>query len=121
MTSTDELRRLLDERGVEYKSHYLNTSWYAGMKLYMATDDMDGTLTVDNLTAEQAIAATLGNEHSTRERTCEVVNVNGYAFRFECSLCGYVAIVHNCDTRLDELPRYCPECGARVIGTEAGE
>jgi len=25
MTSTDELRRLLDERGVEYKSHYLNT------------------------------------------------------------------------------------------------
>jgi DNA-directed RNA polymerase subunit RPC12/RpoP len=75
MTSTDELRRLLDERGVEYKSHYLNTSWYAGMKLYMATDDMDGTLTVDNLTPEQAIAATLGalpDRHSYEQRIEEL-------------------------------------------------
>lgn len=49
------------------------------------------------------------------ERTCESVNVNGYAFRFECSLCGYVAIVHNCEFRLDELPNYCPNCGAKVV------
>lgn len=64
MSATDELRRMLDERGVEYKRHYLNTSWYVGMKLYMATDDVDGTLTVDNLTPEQAIAATLGSDAS---------------------------------------------------------
>lgn len=50
------------------------------------------------------------------EPTCHRVDVNGYAFRFECSSCGYVAIVHNCGTMLDELPGYCPKCGARVIG-----
>jgi len=49
------------------------------------------------------------------ERTCHRVDVNGYSFRFECSACGYVAIVHNCETRLDELPCYCPNCGARVV------
>ena len=50
------------------------------------------------------------------ERTCHRVDVNGYSFRFECSLCGYVAIVQNCETRLDELPNYCPNCGAKVVG-----
>ena len=59
-TAAERLCALLDERGVKYKNHYLNTSWYAGMKLYMATDNMDGTLTVNNLMPEQAIAATLG-------------------------------------------------------------
>ena len=72
MSATDELLRLLDEHDVGYKSHhYLNTSWYAGTKLYMATDNMDGTLTVDNLTPEQAIAATLGDERIKRlENLC---------------------------------------------------
>lgn len=72
MTSaTEQLRKLLDERGVKYKSHYLNTSWYAGTNLYMATDDMNGTLTVDNLTPEQAIAATLGDEIPKKCSTCQ--------------------------------------------------
>lgn len=49
------------------------------------------------------------------ERTCHRVDVNGYGFRFECSACGYVAIVHNCEIRLDELPNYCPNCGRKVV------
>lgn len=49
------------------------------------------------------------------ERTCKRVDVDGYSFRFECSACGYVALVHNCETRLDELPNYCPNCGAKVV------
>lgn len=53
-----------------------------------------------------------------QERTCHRVDVNGYSFRFECSACGYVAIVHNCETRLDELPNYCPNCGARVTKSD---
>ena len=53
--------------------------------------------------------------NSRAERTCHRVDVNGYSFRFECSACGYVAIVHNCETRLDELPNYCPNCGAKVV------
>ena len=54
-------------------------------------------------------------KHYFAERTCHQVNVNGYGFRFECSACGYVAIVHNCEIRLDELPNYCPNCGAKVV------
>lgn len=54
--------------------------------------------------------------NSRAERTCHRVDVNGYSFRFECSACGYVAIVHNCSVRLDELPNYCPNCGAKVVG-----
>ena len=49
------------------------------------------------------------------ERTCECVEHDGYSFRFECSACGYVALVHNCAVRLDELPTYCPNCGAKVV------
>ncbi len=49
------------------------------------------------------------------ERTCKRVDVDGYSFRFECSTCGYVTLVHNCETRLDELPNYCPNCGAKVV------
>lgn len=45
---------------------------------------------------------------------CEAVEHGGYKFRFECSMCGYSAIVHNCSSRLDELPSYCPKCGRWV-------
>lgn len=113
MSVTDELRRLLDERGVEYKRHYLNTLWYAGTKLYMATDNMDGTLTVDNLTPEQAIAATLGSG------TCHIVERNGDLY---CDACG--DMVGTCDPASElfidgnavKLWNYCPNCGAKVIG-----
>lgn len=46
--------------------------------------------------------------------SCEAVKHEGYSLRFECSVCGYVAIVHNCATRLDEIPNYCPSCGRKV-------
>lgn len=63
MTSaTDELLKLLEERGLSCQTSYLHTSWCVGSKLYEAVDNFDGTLTVDNLTPEQAIAATLDNE-----------------------------------------------------------
>lgn len=65
----------------------------------------------ERVSYEQAVDAW----NTRAERTCKTVNVNGYAFRFECSLCGYVAIVHNCEVRLDELPNYCPNCGAKVV------
>lgn len=49
-----------------------------------------------------------------RERTCKNKGI-GYRYHFECSLCGYDALIHNCEVRLDELPNYCPNCGARVV------
>ena len=110
MTATDKLRRLLDERGIKHSDHYLYTSLRdANGVLHLASEQIDKTLILDCLTPEQAVAAISG------ERTCHRVDVNGYGFRFECSACGYVAIIHNCETRLDELPSYCPNCGAKVV------
>ncbi|MBQ1449643.1 MAG: hypothetical protein IIZ12_01735 [Eggerthellaceae bacterium] len=60
--TTELLRKLLEERGVSCQTNYLHASWRVGPKLYDAVDNFDGTLTVDNLTPEQAIAATLGSE-----------------------------------------------------------
>ena len=45
---------------------------------------------------------------------CENANKDGYSFHFECSKCGHSVIVHDCHVRLDELPSYCPNCGAKV-------
>lgn len=103
MSATDELRRMLDERGVEYKRHYLNTSWYVGMKLYMATDDVDGTLTVDNLTPEQAIAATLGRPKA---------KAHPYGYEpdtgaFDCTRC-------ECGCINDISATYCNDCGGEI-------
>lgn len=64
MSATDELRLLLDERGVAHSDHYLSTTWRGehGI-LHLAGEPMnDGVLVVDMLTPEQAIAATLGGE-----------------------------------------------------------
>ena len=57
--TTELLRKLLEERGLNYQTHHLHTSWCVGSKLYEAIDNLDGTLTVGYLTPEQAIAATL--------------------------------------------------------------
>ena len=47
--------------------------------------------------------------------TCENANLYGYSRRFECSACGYSVIAHNCEERIDEIPNYCPNCGAKVV------
>ena len=101
---TTELRKLLDERGVEYRTHYLHTSWCVGPKLYLAVDNLDGTLTVGNLTPEQAIAATLGNG------TCEIV-LGEDDYGCDAMVCS------KCFKKIDDAcsPNYCPNCGAKVV------
>lgn len=108
MTSaTDELRRLLDERGVRHYDTPNGTCWgYLEMPLHgrMYTHyavEVDDLLCVDShcLTPEQAIDATLGRG------TCHDTALEGEWF--ECSECGTVRqLIH---------PRYCPACGKRVV------
>lgn len=64
MTATDELRRLLDERGVEHEDDEDVTRFFGpdGFEVVMQ-EDIDGKLdclTPIYLTPEQAVAATLG-------------------------------------------------------------
>lgn len=73
MTATDELCRLLDEHGVEYKdrdmfgTHVVH--WGEPLHGAMFTDGGEWTeLVVENASPAQAIAATLGDTDATRER-----------------------------------------------------
>lgn len=98
MTATDELRRLLDERRVEWVASGTDTCWKSVDGYPMrAWDTTNGThMRVADLTPEQAVEATLGRG------TCHVA-----AFGF-CSECG---------ARMDGIyQHYCPNCGRRCVG-----
>ena len=101
MTSaTDELRRMLDERGVEHDDLGGKTYWEdeRGMPFIAATiiGDAAHVNVKQTLTPEQAVEATLGRG------TCHVA-----AFGF-CSECG---------ARMDGIyQHYCPNCGRHCVG-----
>ena len=121
MTATDELRRLLDERGVECRQ----TEWIDGITVKwrgsdgseygarngLSFDGPTGGLVLYDLTPAQAVEATLGRG------TCTVVSkllIEGeyvpssyYEFEMECGE-GF---------KWDESipPRCCPSCGRMVV------
>ena len=144
MTSaTDELRRMLDERGVEYmEDHgYREFFWDFG-ESGRARASAIGTkglvqMIVTGITPEQAIAATLGNEGVARSNdgvaelgagTCrnisKVMDEHGQA-RFVCSECDAwidSRMLWNPEYRDGESPwvsgcklNYCPNCGRKVV------
>lgn len=103
MSAIDELCCMLDERGIEW--HKAADIVFFGRSEYdtcYCANEFECGITLDPLTPEQAIAATVGRE------TCELVNAgDGKCICFEC---GYKA--------LDELWsgfKYCPGCGKRVV------
>ena len=167
-TATERLREMLDERGVAHSDHYLSTTWRDGHGiLHLAGEPMaDGSLVVDMLTPEQAIAATLGSDasavrlaerlrsiayemrsvgassmtphellacyandvdkvadslmfaatlgNSRAERTCECV-----AEYAESPIDGKKIVLHRCSACHELMRphmRYCPNCGAKVVG-----
>ena len=128
MTATEELRRLLDERGVEWRvggetRHNKNTIWECeagtaefyedlsngstclvlqhrdGMTRLTITSDM--TPAERFVTPEQAIAATM------ERGTCHLLpsSDGGYG----CDRC------YTWFPSMKEKPRFCPNCGARVV------
>jgi len=108
--ATDELRRLLDERGVEHYDGTESTLWLKDEHGYRASADEVSNgimqLHVWCLTPAQAIDATLGRG------TCRETIIDHY-WR-GCGSCGYIWEfmygIGKC-----ERPRYCPNCGRRVV------
>jgi hypothetical protein len=113
MSATDELRRLLDERGVEYEdSELIDTMTYYtewggndggdGANVYV--EYTDGTvLRMFDATPEQAIAATLGRGECEIE-TCETwLPAERY---HRCKHCGAFFAVMNASG--DIPPCVCP-------------
>lgn len=130
MTATDELRAMLDERGVEWETDRsgFRVMWgkpvdeFHDTMQFKAVDNAlpNGGLNVHicGFTPEQAIAATLG------AGTCEDLggtDANGRDV-FNCSGCGCVLSLYDidgsnniCTSFIFDYPRFCPECGARVV------
>lgn len=142
-TATGRLRELLDERGVEW--------WYGiGEKstVYDGEHDVryevDGTLgllfirSALDVTPEQAIAATLGNDGVGRSNDGVERSSDGVAERgtchdtggtdendqqvFNCDACGCVLSLYHrdgintmCTHYIYDYPRFCPCCGREVV------
>lgn len=143
MTATEELRRLLDERGVEWRErvwggkHSVTTFWHARGVRWHYRENRFGELRLhaDGLAPEQAIAATLGScncsnncTNSERTETChnasKVMDEHGQA-RFACSEChAWIdsRLLWNPEYRNGESPwvnncklNFCPNCGRRIV------
>ena len=126
MSATDELRRMLDERGVEWwedafsgehrtvfdgKDGVRYCVYQLGCSLFISS--------ILPVTPEQAIEATLWRG------TCRNV---GESMLFVCSECGCVVSNRTHTERVFEIPdygdeywadkrplRYCPNCGRKVM------
>ena len=108
MSATDELRCLLDERGVEYLDSEDDTTIYYADSGYRYTYNVNpesgwAQLFGYHLTPEQAIEATLGSGE------CEDVSTQDG--RFICSICGCKVWEDAID---NGMLSYCPDCGLAV-------
>ena len=134
MSATDELRRLLDERGEYYKTSGNRTWWgrpidvqtgkpinvFHNQAQPMGEDRLFVELQL--ATPEQAIAATLGA--GTCHNASKVMDEHDQA-RFACSECGAwidSRMLWNPEYRNGESPwvsdcklNYCPNCGRKVV------
>lgn len=134
MSETGRLRRLLDEHGcvhldrtrtlsyIDNKAHHY-TSWTAGFgnmpKTHNCTYHECGgetrlTVEIHGATPEDAICATLPIS------TCRNISYRLDKSRFHCSECGFGCWVKNVASGMDELPSYCPNCGARIVDGGGG-
>ena len=113
LTATDELRRMLDERGVE---------WHGDIATYWRDADAVESLFADNaldvslyaVSPEQAIEATLGRGtcHPVANDNLNESEGTGDAWA-NCSECGYLLCVLTDPS--SPMPNYCPSCGRKVV------
>jgi len=126
MTATDELRRLLDERGVEWERGLPTETIVREPIDALYVERPDGRMHVyfrSYLAPEQAVAATLGasgtciaDETETWECICDQIGRYGKRVTvhvMECSECGHTYEHVNGDYE------YCPHCGRRVVEVDA--
>ena len=124
--ATTEVRRLLDERGVEWRNIDLLTGeerdniteWDALNSGFVEAKEVSGYISYvwymgEKFTPAQAIDATLGRGE------CHDKNGFDRELGFECTACGamtdgYMVTTEN--VARDVQFHYCPFCGRRVMG-----
>lgn len=123
MTSaTEVLRRLLDERGVEWwqSANTLGcvfTRWHSplfGDEVCAMENGEEGLVLFDHfMTPAQAIDATLGRG------TCEVEESwhgESELVEYHCTACDEYMVVEVVKPDGAQRPNYCPNCGRRCVG-----
>ena len=122
MSATDELRRLLDERGVKWEPSvfdpqhetFYSTENGVGFIVTEFPDIGRVSLACDmRITPEQAVEATLGREKCRFETVKQFIDKRrSRADMCECDRCGY-----RCARGfiLDESFKFCPNCGRTVV------
>ena len=107
MSATNELRELLDQRGVSW----MPSAWSSRYETYYQTDngvgvvasEINGKIAVrleGSITPEQAVEATIGHGPEGEMHICTNC---GCAYELNIIDKGY------------GRPRFCPNCGRRVV------
>lgn len=114
MTSaTDELRRLLDERGVEYKTDDRQIVRYTDWGQWFFSEPLDAEpntlgaqceLVCMPVTPAKAVDATLGRG------TCHIGRGTSGLMHVTTGHCS------ECGAEVVKPARYCPNCGRKVVG-----
>ena len=125
-TATEVLRRLLDERGVEWWQSVntlgcVFTRWHSplfGDEIVAMENDKEGLVLFDHfMTPEQAIDATLGRG-TCRDVCAGISEFTCSACGFNCDLTSWISLFDGDEGRHRHhhhgTPNYCPNCGRRV-------
>jgi len=116
MSATDELRAMLDERGVHWWAgeDERRTLWESNGLTWEYFNDDNGDAWLgflgaceQDVTPEQAIAATLG------AGTCHNADIGTEGY-FKCSECGTSCSV-DWECSGWDVPSFCPNCGRKVV------
>lgn len=125
MNPTEKLRRLLDERGVEYGTDDAKTvkatRWKFGENgsaMFTEYDDEECAFVTSGCTwtPEQAIEGTLGRPKVKKVRGMTYDHAGGEVYFLACSGCGeWIDGDLNCIGEFDG-PKFCPNCGGEFDG-----
>ena len=113
MTATDDLRRLLDERGVEWCDDGYPTTctvWVSNGIVWHGLWRDDCIELIAHLTPQQAIDATLGRGECRPVFEVDATSEDERVGEYVCSECG-----ETFNDGHGEFPRYCPNCGRKVV------
>lgn len=103
MSATEELRRLLDERGIEWYDGDAATYWADADALESVFSDNTLDISLYGITPAKAIEATMGRGKCTMDH-----KDGSETWWWSCNECG-------ADVYLPSEPRYCPSCGREVV------
>ena len=123
MSVTDELRRMLDERGVKwdelqsYEGGKM-TRWRDSMGRYVTAYDEGMVTFFDDFywqpTPQQAVDATLGRGTCKPVVSDNLTESEGMGDAWaDCSECGHLLFVLTDPN--SQPPNYCPNCGRKVM------